>query len=129
MHLWIGVPTAILVGIAEIVIVGGPAEVRGISLNAVFELVAIAGAVSTAVVTFLGPERTSNAHRAAGDRCNALKGCARRFREIDVHRSYNNDKLLDRLAVLVKNRDELNELIPFTVERCAYRQTACGHQW
>lgn len=112
VHLWIGVPTAILTGLAGAVIVGGPSEVRGVSLNLVFGLIAIAGAVSTAVMTFLGPEKRSAAHQAAADGYNALKGRARRLHELDVHRPFADDELSDRLEALVKERDDLNRSSP-----------------
>jgi hypothetical protein len=41
-----------------------------------------------------------------------LKGRARRFYEIDVHRSFNNEELADRLETLVEERDELNQSSP-----------------
>ncbi len=125
VHLWVGVPTAALTAIAGLVIVGGPEEVRGVPLDAVFGLVAIAGAVSTAVMTFLGPEKRSTEHRIAGDRYNALKGRARRFREIDALRPHADDELSERLDALVAERDGLNQsstLIP----KSAYEKAKKG---
>lgn len=117
LHLTIGVPTAIFTGLAGLVIVGGPAEIRGISVDLVFGIVAIMGAVSTAVMTFLGPEKRSTTHQDAGNRYNALKGRARRFREIDVHRSFSNEELAYRLEALAETRDELNQSSPLIPER------------
>jgi hypothetical protein len=121
VHLWIGVPTAFLTALAGLVIVGGPAEVKGVSVDVVFGLVAITGAVSTAVMTFLGPEKRSTSHQYAADRYNALKGRARRFCEIDVHRSFTDEELANRLEVLVKERDELNQSSPLISQR-AYQK-------
>lgn len=121
VHLWIGVPTAILTGLAGAVIVGGPSDVRGVPLDLVFGMVAIAGAVSTAVMTFLGPERRSAAHQAAADEYNALKGRARRFHELDVHRSFADDELSARLDALVKERDDLNRSSPLVPTRAFKR--------
>lgn len=112
VHLWVGVPTAALTGIAGLVIVAGPAEAWGIPLDAVFGLVAIAGAVSTAVTTFLGPERRSTAHQTAGDKYNGLRGRARRFREIDLRKAFTDNELSERLDAMIKDRDELNESSP-----------------
>lgn len=112
MHLWIGVPTAVLTGIAGALIVGGPAEMGGIPLDAVFGLVAIAGAVSTAVMTFLGPEKRSSAHQQAADEYNALKGRARRFCEIDAHKPICDNEISERLEALVRERDRLNGSSP-----------------
>jgi hypothetical protein len=115
--LLIGVPAAILTGLAGLVIVGGPAEIKGISVDLVFGLIAIVGAISTAVMTFLGPEKRSTAHQHAADRYNALKGRARRFYEIDLHRSFNNEELADRLEALAEERDELNQSSPLIPDR------------
>ena len=116
-HLWIGVPTAVLTGLAGAVIVGGPADVGGVPLDLVFGLVAIVGAVSTAVMTFLGPEKRSTAHQAAGDGYNALKGRARRFREIDALKPLADDELSERLGAMVKERDDLNRSSPLMPTR------------
>jgi hypothetical protein len=125
VHLWIGVPTAILTGLAGAAIIGGPSEIWSIPVDLIFGLVAIAGAVSTAVMTFLGPEKRSNSHQTAADRYNVLKGHARRFYEIDVHRSFSDDELADRLEALVKERDDLNQSSPLIPER-AYEKAKKG---
>lgn len=117
LHLWIGVPTAVLTGLAGLVIVGAPSEVQGIPVDLVFGLVAIAGAVSTAVMTFLGPEKRSTAHHTAADRYNALKGRARRFRDIDALRSFTDEELSDRLESLIAERDSLNQSSPLIPAR------------
>jgi hypothetical protein len=116
VHLFVGVPTAILTGIAGIVIIAGPAEVQGISVDLLVGLLTIAGAVSTAILTFLGPERRSTAHQTAADRYNTLKARARRFYNIDMHRSFTTEQLSDRLESLSTRRDELNESSPLTPE-------------
>lgn len=125
VHLRAGVPTAVLTAIAGLVIVGGPAALWGISLNAIFGLVAIAGAVSTAVMTFLGPEKRSIDHQSAADRYNSLRGRARRFREMDVHRSFTGDELSSRLETLVQDRDELNKTSPL-IPNSAYEKAKRG---
>ena len=112
LHLYIGVPTATFTGLAGLVIVGGPAEIRGFSVYLVFGMIAILGAVSTAVMTFLGPEKRSSAHQDAGNRYNALKSRARRFREIDVYRSFTYEELAQRLEALAETRDELESVEP-----------------
>jgi hypothetical protein len=63
-------------------------------------------------MTFLGPEKRSTEHHVAGDRYNALKGRARRFREIDIHRGIPDDELSDRLEGIIRERDELNVSSP-----------------
>jgi hypothetical protein len=117
VHLWIGAPTAVLTVLAGLVIVGGPATVKGVSVDIVIGTVAIAAGISTAVMTFLGPEKRSTSHQNAGDRYNALKGRARRFCEIDVHISFSDEELTNRLETLVKERDELNQLSPLIPDR------------
>ncbi len=125
LHLWIGIPTAISTGIAGAVVVGGPAEVGGVPLDAVFGLVAIAGAVATAVMTFLTPDRQSSAHQTAADKYNAIKGRARRFHEIDVHRSFDDEELSARLDALIRERDGLYESSPL-IPASAYEKAKQG---
>ena len=129
VHLWVGVPTAALTAIAGLVIVAGPAETFGVPLDAAFGAVAIAGAASTAIMTFLGPEKRSTEHHAAGDRYNAIKGRARRFREIDVHGSFTDKDLSDRLEAMIRERDELNgssPLIPKSAHKKARKGIGAG---
>ena len=125
VHLRTGVPTAALTAIAGLVIVGGPEDFIGVPLDLVFGLVAIAGAISTAVMTFLGPEKRSTEHHAAGDRYNALKGRARRFREIDALGSFTDSELSERLDALVEERDGLNQSSPL-VPKSAYEKAKKG---
>lgn len=124
-HLWIGVPTAVLTGLAGAVILAGPAQLWGVSLDVIFGLVALAGAVSTAVMTFLEPEKRSASHQSAADRYNSLKGRARRFYEIDVHRSITVDALADRLESMTEERDGLNQSSPLIPEK-AYEKAKAG---
>lgn len=129
VHLRAGVPTAVLTAIAGLMIVGGPAALGGISLNAIFGLVAIAGAISTAVMTFLGPDKRSMDHQSAADRYNSLRGRARRLREIDAHSSFTDEDLSSRLEALVQDRDELNKtspLIPNSAYEKAKRSIEAG---
>ncbi len=125
VHFRIGVPTAIATGVAGLILVGGPAKVYGVPLDVVFGLVSIAGAVATALMTFLTPDRRTSAHQVAADRYNALKGRARRFHEIDVHRSFSDDELSDRLDALIRERDGLNESSPL-IPASAYKKAIQG---
>lgn len=125
LHLWIGVPTAISTGIAGVVVVGGPAEVGGVPLDAVFGLVAIAGAVATAMMTFLTPDRQRSAHQTAADKYNTIKGRARRFYEIDVHRLFDDEQLSARLDALIEERDGLYESSPL-IPSSAYEKGKRG---
>lgn len=125
-HLIVGIPTAILTGLAGVVILAGNGEVLGISISLVFGLVALAGAVSTAIMTFLSPQEKSTKHQAAGDNYNSLKGRARRFYDIDIYRtSYNLEQLAERLELLIEKRDELNQASPLIPER-AYKKAKKG---
>ncbi len=125
VHLSVGIPTAALTAIAGLVIVVGPTEALGIPLDAVFGLVAVSGAASTAIMTFLGPEKRSTEHHAAGDRYNALKGRARRFREIDIHKTITDDDLSEQLAAMIRERDELNASSPL-IPASAFKKARKG---
>ncbi len=56
---------------------------------------------------------------------NSIKGRARRFYEIDIHRSFSDDELSDRLDALISERDGLNESSPL-IPASAYEQARHG---
>lgn len=129
LHLRVGVPTAALTAIAGLVIVAGPAKLFGLPVDAAFGAVAIAGAASTAVMTFLGPEKRGTEHHAAGDRYNAIKGRARRFRQIDALGPATDQELSDRLDAMIRERDELNAsspLVPESAHKKAHKAIESG---
>ncbi len=129
VHLWVGASSAVLTALAGVVVLGGPEDFVGVPLDAVFGIAAIVAAIATGVLTFLVPEKRSTEHHAAGDRYNALKGRARRFREIDAQRGVTDAELSQRLQDLADERDELNlasPLIPKSARKKAERGIAAG---
>lgn len=76
-------------------------------------------------MTFLGPEKRSTEHHAAGDRYNAIKGRARRFREIDARGPATDQELSDRLDAMVRDREEINESSPL-IPKGAYEKAKKG---
>lgn len=105
IHLWLGIPTALLAAAGGISALSEKALAAGIIGGAVAAL--------TAVATFLNPSGKSNTHHLAGTRFSALKNQARIVREIDL---LAVDAEVMGLVTLVKElatrRDELNEASP-----------------
>jgi hypothetical protein len=119
-HLWVGIPTAILSGIA-----GASALSHFDHHNVVAGILAITVAALTAVTTFLNPTQKAGSHMDAGNKYNALRNAARIFREIDCHETSSDRDLSKRLKELTKQRDELNQKSPIT-PRWAFEKARKG---
>jgi hypothetical protein len=105
IHLWLGVPTALLAA------AGGISALKEQTLAAGI----IGGTVAalTAVATFLNPSGKSNTHHLAGTRFSALKNQARILREIDIPATQSElAALVTSVKELANRRDELNEASP-----------------
>lgn len=113
IHYWIGIPTAILAGIA--------------SISAFSENTTVAGYISalvailTALGTFLDPNARQNNHKASGAAYGALKNKARSFYEIEVCLESDMVKLKKQLDILFLRRDELNST-SFPISAKAYKK-------
>ena len=103
VHLWMGVPTAILAGVA------------GVSALSEAELVAAAVAFLvagfTGVITFLNPERRAANHQGAGTQYSALRNQLRIFRELEIEQ-LDEATVIERLKEFGERRDALNESSP-----------------
>jgi hypothetical protein len=103
LHLFIGLPTTVLAGIA------GHAAFES-KFGKAGALSAVVAALS-ALSTFLNPSGRAATHHSAGTRYNGLKNQARIFHQIDVLHG-EPKPLLERLKELAKIRDDLNEQSP-----------------
>ena len=104
IHLFIGIPNAILAAFAGIEAFKGSELLAG--------SLAIAVAAITAINTFLNPgDRASNHKRCAGEYL-ALKNRARIFNKIDCERLQSEDKIDTTFKELVDKRDNLNSTSP-----------------
>ena len=119
-HLWIGVPTAILAGIA-----GASALSQFDNHSIIAGLLAIVVTALTAVTTFLNPNGKANPHRNAGNEYYSLRNKARIFCEIDSYGKNSDQELTKHLKKLAKQRDELNQNSPL-IPKWAHRKAKIG---
>lgn len=103
IHLWIGVPSAILAGIASIFAFEENALVAG----TLAILVAALGAVST----FLNPSSKSNEHHSAGSSFLELRNRVRRFKNIELHDMDLVDSK-ERILTFGQQKDDLSSSTP-----------------
>ena len=80
LHLWIGIPTAILAAIA-----GASALSQFDNNNVIAGILAIFVAALIAVTTFLNPNEKATIHHNAGNEYNNLRNRARIFCEVDIN--------------------------------------------
>lgn len=112
IHLWVGLPTAILAGVA-----GVTALSNYITLSA---CISIAVAAATAVMTFLNPTERAATHLDAGNKYNSLRNRTRIFRNVDLRIETPERELADQLKGLADQRDELNLASP-AIPRWAFK--------
>lgn len=115
IHLWIGVPTAILAAIA-----GASALSQFNNHNVIAGILAIVVAALTAVTTFLNPNEKANIHLSSGNSYNALKNKARIFCEIDSRSGDLYENIISQFRDLANQRDNLNKKSP-QIPRWAFK--------
>jgi hypothetical protein len=116
-HYVLGLPTVVVAALAATAI--------GRS-NGVATILAVCAAVLAAVNTFLNPQQRAAAHSSSGNRYNALRNKARRFRELHCTDSAKGGEELDgELSALASELDKLNAESPWT-PRWAYRKAKKG---
>jgi hypothetical protein len=104
LHLWIGIPTVILAGVAGTLAF---ADVR--QLSGVLSMVVV---VLTSITTFLNPKEQANTHLTAGNNYDSLMTKLRIFWSIDCWREDSDDILTERLKTYSEERDSLNRECP-----------------
>ena len=105
INLWLGIPTALLSGIAGISILSNWSYLLGGSL-------ALLVASLTALMTFLNPDRKSNSHLNSGNNYLSLRNKSRLFRNITTKTKLNFEDLVEKLKELADMRDSLNKSSP-----------------
>ena len=103
-HLTVGLPAAILGGIAGLLAFNGWPQIAGSS--------ALISAVLATILTFLKPSERAENHSSAAGQYLALRNQTRMFREIDLEETGFTPSTKARLAELAKKRDELNQTCP-----------------
>lgn len=104
LHLWIGIPTVILAGIAGTLAFADCRQTAG-GLSIVI-------VVLTSITTFLNPKEQANSHLSAANNYDSLMTKARIFWSIDCWREDSGDILTDRLKAYSQERDKLNRECP-----------------
>lgn len=102
-HLWIGVPSFVLAGIA-----GAFAFAKFECSNVLSGILSLIVVVLTSVTTFLNPKDRSNSHLTAGNNYDSLLTRARIFWTIDCREEESDSVLNTRLKDLSNERDKLN---------------------
>ncbi len=104
VHLWIGIPNAILAGIAGISAFEGSTLLAG--------TLAISVAAIEAVNTFLNPGDRSSTHRRCAGEYLALRNSSRIFSNITVMVIDSDDEIKAKFEELASKRDNLNSTSP-----------------
>ena len=105
-HYVLGLPTVVVAALAATAI--------GRS-NEVATILAVCAAVLAAVNTFLNPQQRAAAHSSSGNRYNALRNKARRFRELHcTDPDMGGTELDGELSGLASELDKLNAESPWT---------------
>ena len=104
VHLWIGIPNAVLAAIAGVSAFNGSEIIAG--------CLAVAVAAVTAVNTFLNPGDRASTHKRCAGEYHSLRNRARIFTNI-VCRSFGSaEELSARFEEMVAKRDDLNAASP-----------------
>jgi hypothetical protein len=106
-HLWIGIPTVILAGIA-----GTLAFANFSYHNILAGILSLIIVVLTAVTTFLNPKERANIHLKAGNDYDSLLSRIRIFWTIDCWGEEAEEILTDKLKDFAEQRDGLNRGCP-----------------
>lgn len=100
LHLWIGIPTVILAGVAGTFAFADVKQPAGILSMVVVVL--------TSITTFLNPKEQANSHLTAGNNYDSLMTKVRIFWSIDCWRENSEDILTEKLKTFSEERDRLN---------------------
>jgi hypothetical protein len=104
MHLWLGVPSALLAAAA------GISAIQSYPIAAA--ILAGCSALLTALLTFLSPEEMRNVHYKAGVGYSALRGELRRFRNLDRESDDFVPMGRSRIDALAEEKRALMETAP-----------------
>ncbi len=114
---WIGIPSVLIAAIGS--------AVSFAALPAVGGMLAATTAALTAILTFLKPSERSTSHTTAGNQYLRLRNETRIFREVYLPQFDNKQELIDKLASLAEQRNNLNDSSPMTEDR-DYRKANAG---
>lgn len=117
VHLWIGIPIAILAAITSASAFNQEATVAG--------CLAIVVAALSAVSTFVNPSERAQSHHQAGAKYNSLRNRSRVFRQVDLISNGSPSDLVALLKSLAQERDDLSLSSP-QIPRRAFTRARAG---
>lgn len=117
VHLWVGIPTALLAALAGVTAFNNHSTVAGVSAMIVAGL--------SAVSTFLNPSEKAQLHHVAGTAFTTVRSQARLFRTVRLLSAADRDVLEKELEALVARKNELNEQSPI-IPRPAFLRARKG---
>lgn len=117
VHLWIGIPNAILAAVAGVSAFNGSELVAG--------SLAVAVAAITAVNTFLNPGDRASTHKRCAGEYHSLRNRARIFNNIVCRQCTSTDELNARFEEMVAKRDDLNAASP-QIPAWAFKKAKAG---
>ena len=120
IHLWLGIPAAILAAVA-----GASALSKFNNHNIIAGIFAIAVSALAAVSTFLNPNEKATNHRYAGDQYNNLRNKVRLLAEIELDLTIDEKAILAELKDINEERNEFSLKLPL-IPRWAYRKAKKG---
>jgi len=119
-HLWIGVPTVLLAGIA-----GTLSFASFTNHNLISGIISIIIVVLTSLTTFLNPKERADIHLSSGNNYDSLLSKIRIFWTIECRREESDDILTSKLKDFSYERDRLNRDCP-QVPKLAYLKAKKG---
>ena len=113
LHIWIGVPSVILAGVAGTLAFADVKMIAGI--------LAMVIVVLTSITTFLNPKEQANTHHTAANNYDSLMTKLRIFLSICCWGEESDESLTARLRSYSEERDKLNRECPQPFKWCYKR--------
>jgi len=117
VHLWIGIPNAVLAAIAGVSAFKGSGLLAG--------SLAIITAAITAINTFLNPGDRSFMHKRCAGEYHSLRNRARIYINIVLQQCTSPEELNVKLEEIIAKRDDLNASSP-QIPEWAYKKAKAG---
>tara|TARA_R100000027_G_C2245716_1_gene93208 strand:+ start:733 stop:1224 length:492 start_codon:yes stop_codon:yes gene_type:complete len=104
IHLWIGIPNAVLAAIAGLSAFNDETLIAG--------SLAVSVAAITAITTFLNPGDRSSTHKRCAGEYLSLRNKSRIFENITSKHCKSEEELTSRFEEMINKRDDLNATSP-----------------
>jgi hypothetical protein len=120
IHLWLGIPAAILAAVAGVSFLS-----RFNDHNVIAGILAIAVSALTAVLTFVNPNERATNHRYAGDQYNNLRNKVRLLAEVELDLAIEEKEVIKELKDISEERTAFSQKLPL-IPWWAYRKAKKG---